>query len=147
MLSIIQKKIKKKKNSKPSQNGNRQKLKHLTFKTHVQTKEQKKLAVAFALHLVMLKVKQGGGRHCPLQTEWNTGHRHLESALTLEKGPVEANDGFSVSTRHGYNSTFCCKMVTFTAVDGNYTYLIDRQIDFVIPHAQACKISSPRNFR
>lgn len=68
-------------------------------------------------------------------------------ALTLEKGPEEANDESSVSNTYGSNSTFCCKIATFTAVDGNYTYLTDGRIDFVISGVWACKISSPHNFR
>lgn len=71
--------------------------------------------------------------------------KHL--ALTLEKGPEEANDGFSVSNTYGSNSTFRCKIVTLPAVDGNYTYLIEGRIDFVISGVWACKISSLHNVR
>lgn len=118
-------------------------------------KKRKPLAVGFVLHSVTLQfllVKQAGGRHWHLQStiDWV---KHWSQTLgeclvlTLEKGPEEANDGVSVFNTYGSNSTFHCKIVTFTAVDGNYTYLIDGRIDFAISGVWACKISSPHNFR
>lgn len=97
-----------------------------------------------------LVVKQCGGRYGYLQCTADWGKCWSQTprqslALTLEK--EETGDGFSVSNTYGSNSTFRCKTVTFTAVDGNYTYLIDGRIDFVISGVWACKISSPHNFR